>query len=377
MKNNTIIFLLFLCVNSFVKAQRCGNELLFPSSGVKKETNQNKSLARANIPIPVVFHILWHDESENVNDALIFSQLEALNRDFNEQNEDIDKIPNEFKDKIGNVGIHFCLALKGDEIGIIRKQVTIPEFGTSDDLFYTNRGGSDAWDSDKYLNIWIVNTGTVIAGYGTYPLQTPPEKSGVVVHPKYFGINNHQKYGKGRIVVHEVGHYLGLKHPWGDDNNCETDDEIEDTPPQKKGYTGCPVYPKKGCSNSEMFMTFMDYVDDDCMYMFTKGQKERMIYTIENYRKGLMSANSFCTLNNSKKAYKFNLYPNPFNDFFTLFFEETYQDFVTIEIFDMLGKKVYSEKRFLQEKLLFTPSNLSKGLYFLKIKDQSIKLIKQ
>ena len=116
----------------------------------------------------------------------------------------------------------------------------------------------------------------VVSGFATYPGQSPPERTGVVINPKYFGCNEHPRYGKGRTLVHEIGHYFGLKHVWSHDPFCEDDDGVEDTPKQEYEHTGCPTYPQASCTESDMFMNFMDYVDDPCMLLFSKGQKEKI-----------------------------------------------------------------------------------------------------
>lgn len=261
---------------------------------MRKHLRDHGIVSRTLVTIPVVVHVLWFDSSEDISDASIKEQITILNQAFSRSNHDVTKVPEEFKSVIGSTKIRFCLASITPENeptnGIIRKRTTIPEIGLSEILYESNAGGSDAWDTDKYLNIWVADTGKLIAGFGTYPNQTPPEKTGVVIHSKYFGRNNHPKFGLGRTLVHEVGHYLGLNHLWGDDSDCATDDDVEDTPPQLKAYRGCPNPPQSGCSPSEMFMNFMDYVDDGCMYFFSKGQSDRMLATINSFRHRLIDS---------------------------------------------------------------------------------------
>jgi hypothetical protein len=382
----SIFFLLSLPNISF--SQQCGDILLFSNikeneafeQKIQAYLQSHQATQREEITIPVVFHVLWHDIVENVSDERILSQLEVLNKDYNAQNEDNKNVPAEFKSLIGNTGIHFCLAVRDSQgtsiTGILRKQTDKETLGISEDLFFSASGGSDAWDTEKYLNIWVANTGKAISGYGTYPKQTAAEKTGVVIHPKYFGINGHSKYGLGRVATHEIGHYLGLKHPWGNqEGECDEDDNVADTPPQKKAYFGCPNYPKKGCSESEMFMTFMDYVDDPCMFMFSEGQKQRMLATLQTERKELRADNSLCA-KASEKLSSFSIYPNPTFENVAIRFDNTVQKLCNIFIINELGQILKSEKAFINSTYFIEISDFPKGIYCIKIENQVQKMVK-
>jgi hypothetical protein len=242
------------------------------------------STARAGaemvIKIPVVVHVLYNTQDQNISDEQIKSGLEALNRDFRRNNSDTGNTPERFKNIAADVQIEFYLATADSRgrstSGIIRKHTSITDFKMDDKIKFSSQGGSDAWDSKNYLNIWIGNMRNLL-GYSSSP-GSDPAKDGVVITPKAFGtINVPAPYHLGRTAVHEVGHWLGLRHIWGE-TYCG-DDMVDDTPKQGGYTTGCPTSFRTSCSNGEagdMYMNYMDFTDDACMNLFTIGQKSRM-----------------------------------------------------------------------------------------------------
>ena len=190
--------------------------------------------------IPVVVHIVWIDPSHNLPDSLIYNQIDVLNADFRRRNADTGNTRNEFKSVAADAGIEFFLAdtdpWGASTTGIIRTQGS-PTLGTfdpfTDNIKASASGGSDPWDTDNYLNIWV---GDLVFGFGVLGYAFPPAglpnwpggastdsaKQGVVIHYAAFGKGNPYAIGgpgladQGRTAVHEVGHYLGLRHSWGD-----------------------------------------------------------------------------------------------------------------------------------------------------------------
>ncbi len=231
-----------------------------------------KRLVNGKIVIPVVVNVLYRTAAENISDAQIQSQIDVLNKDFTATNSDFSSIPAEFSGVAANIGITFELA------GTVRKSTAKTSWGTRDAMKSTKKGGIDPTTPTKTLNIWACKIGGGILGYAQFPggsLAT----DGVVIDSKYFGLSasNSYPYNLGRTATHEVGHWMNLRHIWGD-SSCGND-LVSDTPVAKTANYGTPTYPYVSpClpTHNEMTMNYMDYTDDRGMYMFTNGQKSRM-----------------------------------------------------------------------------------------------------
>ena len=235
----------------------------------------------AVINIPVVIHVLYNTAVQNITDAQILSQIAVLNEDFRLLNADNVNTPSVFAGLKADCEINFVLAKRDPSgnatTGIIRKSTTVTSWSSNDNVKYSSRGGDDAWPAGSYLNIWVCNLGGGLLGYAQFP-GGPAITDGVVVGYQYFGRTGtlSAPFNKGRTATHEVGHWLNLRHIWGD-ANCGND-LVDDTPTQQTSNYGCPTHPKVTCSNvnGDLFMNYMDYSDDACMYMFTAKQKLRM-----------------------------------------------------------------------------------------------------
>ena len=234
------------------------------------------------IVIPVVVHVLYNASVNEITDAKIQSQISILNRDFNLTDLSSLNIPNVFMRVAGKANIRFELAKVDPNgratTGITRKKSARMLWGNDDKIKDPSYGGVAPWDADSYLNIWLGNLVPGLLGYASAP-GSPANKDGVVIKTSVFGEAG-GSYSKGRTTVHEIGHWLNLQHLWGD-GTCGSD-QVDDTPPQRTFNQGCPGFPKlntscgNGDSNGEMFMNFMDFTDDACMVIFTKGQVSRM-----------------------------------------------------------------------------------------------------
>jgi hypothetical protein len=233
------------------------------------------------IRIPVVVHILYHLPSEKISDELVYSQIDMLNKCFRRRNADTANTPEWFKPLAADCEIEFQLAIsdprKRSTSGIIRKYTPIKYWEANDNMKYSSRMGDDAWDSKSYLNIWVCNLESV-AGYSSV-MGGPAEKDGIVIGFQAFGTNTGiAGYDMGKTAVHETGHWLGLKHLWGDEY-CG-DDGISDTPKQAGNNINCPTGKRGSCNNGpngDMYMNYMDFTSDACMNIFTRGQKDRML----------------------------------------------------------------------------------------------------
>ncbi len=247
--------------------------------------------------IPVVVHVLYSNSSLNISQAQINSQIDVLNEDFRKTNSDYTLTPSEFAGSVADSEIEFVLAStdpNGNPTnGVTRTSTSVTSFSTNDQMKFSSQGGKDAWNTQKYLNIWVCVMSGGTLGYAQFPGSGAANTDGVVIRTTAFGNtgNVSAPFDKGRTATHEVGHWLNLRHIWGD-GACGADDFVSDTPIAAASNGGCPTYPKKSCSNnggftSDMFMNYMDYTNDACMYMFTTGQKNRMRAVMAGFRSDL------------------------------------------------------------------------------------------
>jgi hypothetical protein len=247
------------------------------------------------ITIPVVVHVVHRTDDENISAAQVRSQITALNRDYRGRNGDKRKIPSAWKSLFVDSNIQFELAKTDPNgkrtTGITRTATTVRSFGADNAVKSKSSGGVPAWPHDRYLNIWVCTLGDGLLGYAQFP-GGPQATDGVVILNTAFGTRGTAAapFERGRTATHEVGHFLSLRHIWGDRNDCTGNDFVADTPPAQQANTGKPKFPHITCNNGpngDMFMNYMDYVDDDTMFMFTVGQVARMNATLAGPRKKL------------------------------------------------------------------------------------------
>jgi len=267
-----------------------------------EEWTRNNGGDRALVTIPVVVHVVYNTTAENISDAQVLSQINVLNADFRKLNSDAANVPAAFSGLAADANIEFCLASTDPNgaptTGITRTSTTATSFSTNDGVKFSTSGGKNAWDATKYLNIWVCDISGGILGYAQFPGGSA-STDGVVIDYQYYGTTGTATapFNKGRTGTHEVGHWLNLYHIWGDDGTgCTGTDSVSDTPNQADENYGCPVFPQVSCSNGpngDMFMNYMDYTDDACMYMFSTGQASRMqaLFASGGFRAGLMTSN--------------------------------------------------------------------------------------
>jgi hypothetical protein len=249
------------------------------------DSGEATKVAAKLVTIPVVVNVVYATDEENISDGQVNSQIKALNRDYRAKNADKSKVPSAWKSLVVDANIAFELE------AITRTETEVESFGPDDKVKAKKTGGADPRQTDRYLNIWVCNLGEGLLGYAQFP-GGPAKTDGVVILHTAFGTQGTASvpFNKGRTATHEVGHFLSLRHIWGDRNDCSGNDFVADTPPAQAANNGKPKFPHITCNNGpsgDMFMNYMDYVDDDTMVMFTVGQVARMNATLAGPRKKL------------------------------------------------------------------------------------------
>ena len=277
------------------------NRLVIQQQNQQQKTRKTQ---QAVVTIPVVFHVLYNNAEENLSFDQLQSQIDVLNEDYRRQNDNATNTWSQATD----AQIEFCFAnidLNGNYFeGVTRKFTSKSEFNpNSFDMFSSSTGGKEIWPD--YLNIYVCDLDVFKEGVlGTAPFPGYyPAYDGVVLDYRVVGrqqiVNGTElyklvsNYDLGRTATHEVGHWLDLEHPWGSGNGgCNTDDNITDTPNSAEPYNACDV--GTSCGTTDMVENFMDYHFDGCMSLFTQGQADRMIASINIYRPYLVN-NTKCS----------------------------------------------------------------------------------
>jgi hypothetical protein len=247
------------------------------------------------ITIPVVVHVVHRTAQERISTAQVKSQITVLNKDYRAVNADTSKVPSVWHGLVADARVQFALATKDPAgkktTGIVYSTTTLASFGDDDGVKSKATGGADPWPSDRYLNLWVCSLGGGLLGYAQFP-GGPPKTDGVVILNRAFGTSGSAAtpFNLGRTATHEVGHWLNLRHIWGDTEDCTGSDFVADTPNAQHPNYGKPRFPHVSCQNGpngDMFMNYMDYVDDDAMFMFTSQQVTRMQTTLDGPRSSI------------------------------------------------------------------------------------------
>ena len=315
---------------------------------IAKSWSQNHLPTRNQYIIPVVFHVVYNTPDENISDEIILNQLEILNADYARLNADSGNVRSEFQSIVGPTNVRFALATVDPDgnptTGITRTETSMETFGTLfldfdvlEQVKSTADGGIDPWDQAHYLNIWVCDMSidflgqqlAMLLGYATPPDGLPnwPAGStdgmsdGVVLQYHTVGDAEHNPNDiapdtRGRTAVHEVGHYLGLRHIWGD-GDCTEDDGVEDTPDATDASQQDCNFNSNTCTADvvglgdlpDMVENFMDYSAESCQNSFTRKQADLMHGVLENERYELVH-NNVAALPVHEQI-TFEVYPNP------------------------------------------------------------------
>jgi hypothetical protein len=251
----------------------------------RRETGDDISKAKI-VTYKTVVNVVYNTDQQNIATAQIDSQIAAMNKDFRGTNPDRSQTPTPWKGLVTDARIQFKL------VKVTRTRTSQATFTHDDGVKRSNTGGIAPFEPKAHLNLWVCALSGGLLGYAQFP-GGPVATDGVVINYRAFGTSGTAQppFNKGRTATHEVGHYLNLRHIWGDTPDCSGSDMVADTPNCAGPNYGTPAFPVVTCNNGpngDMFMNYMDYVDDAVMVMFTTQQVLRMRTALETARAGLL-----------------------------------------------------------------------------------------
>jgi hypothetical protein len=237
--------------------------------------------------IKTVVNVIYKTAEQNISQAQIDSQIEAINKDFRASNSDKSKTPTPWEGLVTDTRMQFKL------VKVTRTKTTLDGFAP-DDVVKKAKTGIAPYQPKTHLNIWVCALTGGLLGYAQFP-GGPTATDGVVINYRSFGTMGTAQapFNKGRTMTHEVGHYFNLRHIWADTPDCSGSDNVADTPNCAGPNFGTPAWPHVTCNNGpngDMFMNYMDYTDDAAMFMFTAQQVLRMRTALDVSRAALLKA---------------------------------------------------------------------------------------
>ena len=374
--------LVFILHPLFIFAQHCNQPDFYNSNNNITQENFNNL---QELSIPVVIHLIYNESKENISDSLIANQINILNQLYSNL---ITSQREAFRPITGSPKLSFNLTnttkTKTNKISFNNGE----SLGVYDSPKYSHLGGVNSWNTNLYLNIWICNLDAPdqniqsLLGYAfpptlandwDYTSFVSPERQGVVINYRCFLDSQYFN-----ILAHEIGHYLGLKHIWGNSEySCDNDDGIDDTPLSATPSYTCD-FSKNTCNTGaddlpDMVENIMDYSPASCGKYFTYGQVQRMISNLVYLRPNLYTAEP-----GEDSVTIIEAFPNPSFGKFTVFLHTKEVPKSTLEILDLTGKIVYSTVFNNNKQLVeIPPEHYRHGLYILRLHNEKYCLTKK
>ncbi len=316
------------------------------------------SLKAQWIDFPVVFHVLYFNSTQNLPDSVLQHQLDVLNEDFNATNADIVNVPAVWQPLIGDMDITFTLATTDPQgnpsTGIERRQTTSVTFPQTNAHSFA-AGGLDPWPDSNYINIWVYNLPSALLGFATFPDANPSTLQYLDMDYIMIGRNdpnNQAPYNLGRITTHEMAHFFGLQHIWGDDGSaCTGTDNIADTPNQADenyGNPGVGTIITDACTPTApgvMWMNYLDFTDDAAMCFFTQGQVVALHNNINTYFPSFGNLAGIRPIFAEDQS-RYSVFPSPSATGIFQVNRKDYNATTSVEVYDLQGRGLMPSQYF-------------------------------